>query len=127
VRINIGSITLTGDATLGTCTSALPSSLAPATPLVLDPSAAGTASITCNVVKPAGGLSQSQFEAGSATWTVTVGSVVAQGTNNSANAAQTVSFTKSLTQTRKYQLGIKRVAAQAGDSLASVTAAGECQ
>jgi hypothetical protein len=94
-----------------------------AQPAVLDPSAPATASVLCAVNIPASALLQSHFEQGFMAWTATVDSVVAQGSNTSANAAQTVNFNKTLTQTPSYMLGIKRV--PLADAATSVSTAGE--
>lgn len=125
VRINIGSITLSDGATLGTCSPVLAAAPTTAQPLVLDPSAPATASVTCGVSVPASALLQSHFEQGFMAWTATVGSVVAGGSNTSANTAQTVTFNKTLVQQPSYTLGIKRVAATVGDTMAAVSTAGE--
>lgn len=121
VRFDIDSITLTGGATLGTCTPAitLPTTTAP-----LGPTPAASTSIVCSVRNPT--IVQTDVEAGFIAWDVTVGSVVAKGSNNSLNGPYTVTFNKTLPQVRKYTLGIKRVAVDASDTLQSVVTAGEC-
>jgi hypothetical protein len=115
VGIDVSSVTLTNGATLGTCTPTA------APPFALDPS--GTASVTCVVNIPASALLQSHFEQGFMAWTATVGAVVAKGSNTSANAAQNVTFNKTLTQTPSYTLSIKRV--PLADAATSVSTAGE--
>jgi hypothetical protein len=127
VCIKVGSITFSDGATLGTCTPAL--SLSPPTtaqPVVLDPSALATSSVTCAVNIPASALLQSHFEQGFMAWTGTVDSVLALGSNTSVNAAQAVNFNKTLTQTPRYTLGIKRVGLIVGDPMAAISTAGEC-
>jgi hypothetical protein len=91
VGFDIGSITFTDGASLGTCTP----------PIALDPS--GTASVTCDVSVPASALLQSHFEQGFMAWSATVGSVVAKGSNTSANTAQTVNFNKTLTKVKNVE------------------------
>jgi hypothetical protein len=115
--MDVQSIALTGGATRGTCTPTLSASPTAGAPLVLDPSAAGFKSITCSIGNPT--LDQAHFEAGFVAWNVTVGAV-AKGANASATGDYTVTCNKTLTQERKYQLGIKRVG-----STGAVTAAGE--
>lgn len=116
--MDVQSIALTGGATRGACTPTLAAPPAAGTPLVLDPSVTGSKSITCSVGNPT--LDQTHFEAGFVAWEVTVG-VVAKGANTSANGGgYTVTFNKTLTQERKYQLGIKRMG-----STGAMTAAGE--
>lgn len=124
VRMKVGSITLSGGATLENCSPALPANPPTnAQPLVLDPTAA--ASVTCSVSVPASQLSQPHFEQGWIDWTATVGAVVAQGGNTSANAAHTVDFNKTLTQSPSYTVGIQRVPLTVGDAMTSVSSAGE--
>ena len=95
VGIDVGSVTFTNGAALGTCSpTASP-------PIALDPT--GTASVTCVVSIPASALLQSHFEQGFMAWTATVGSVVAKGSNTSANAAQTVNFNKTLTKVKNVE------------------------
>lgn len=117
MRMDVQSIALTGGATRGACTPTLAAPPTAGTPLVLDPSVTGSKSITCSIGNPT--LDQTHFEAGFVAWEATVGAV-AKGANTSANADYTVTFNKTLTQERKYQLGIKRVG-----STGAVTAAGE--
>lgn len=120
VGINIQGITLTGGATLGTCSpamNALPTSGSPLTPW-LDPSDATDKQVVCSVNNPT--LTQAHFEAGSVAWNVTV-DAVAKGGNHTADGTYTAEFVKTLTQVRKYQLGIQRV-----EPNNAVTSAGEC-
>lgn len=116
VRVEIGSILPTAG-TLGTCSPALTA------PFTLDPS--GTASVTCSITSPA--LLQDDIEAGSVAWDVHVGSVLAAGSNATVNGAYTASFTKALTRTRTYQLGIKRVPVAPATDMPTVTTAGRAR
>lgn len=121
VRFDIGSITLTGGATLGTCTPPTTFPTSPNSPL--GPTPAASTSITCSVHNPA--LTQADVEAGYVAWNVTVAGVTAKGSNSSTDGDYTVTFNKTLPQVRKYQLGIKRVAVDASDTLQPVVTAGE--
>jgi hypothetical protein len=110
VRVNVGSVTPTG-ATISGCTPAN----ALTTTFDLDPTAASSdpASITCDIVSQQ--LTQTHYEDGSLTWSIKAGTIVAKGGNTTINQDYTVSYTKVLTQTRQYRLGIKRIPFNATD------------
>lgn len=120
VRISIGAISLTGGATLGSC-SPVSITLPLSQSLVMDPTVHATT--TCTVVSPV--LTQDDFEAGNVAWGVTAGSVTANGGNSTIDGQYQVNFDKQLILERKYRLGIKRVAVDANDQLAAVSNAGE--
>lgn len=118
VRVQVNQLSATGGATLS-CSPAATSAL------TLDPTAAtaGGHTIVCDITSPT--LTQQHYEDGRLTFGVTATGVVANGYNTTMNADQEVSFNKTLTQTRKYRLGVKRVAYDVGDTMPPVTTAGE--
>ena len=122
VRFDAGPITLTGGASLGTCTPTATFANKTSNGAIGPSPASIGSSITCDITNPT--LQQSDIEAGTVSWNVTVGDVQAKGHNTSVDGAYTVTLTKALPQVRKYQLGIKRVPV-AAEALASVVTAGE--
>lgn len=116
VRVDVTNIRLTDNSSLINCSPAL------VTPKVLDPTNPSATAITCSVVSPV--LTQYDYEAGNLTWGVVAEGVVARGGNASLDSDYTVSFTRTLQQVRKFQLGIKRM--PWNDTMGNVVSAGEC-
>lgn len=122
MRVVITNITLTGGASLANCTPGFP--LPPlAANTTFDPTnQTGPVEITCSVVSPQ--LTQADYEAGSLAWSVIAEGVVAKGGSAAVDGDYPVSFTRTLQQVRKYQVGIKRTPLNESDAAGPIVYAG---